>query len=402
MIAAELVSAKRLRNPPAVIVQPPPQTKQKKRPKQQLDEVFEDEDGIASSQTPATSGTALQKSASTSSRASDSSTGRKSGNGSSSEQTGNGYTPPKTKPNVSLSSAEKVKKGLPKTMYGSPNMYGITMPDPYNVPDGPEQKMISARVVEATNDITPRLHGPKPVPFLYWDTHQPTLCATQLINRFPDLILFADTHYHGVPQMAFRWATLIRTKANNERAAQIRTIKEVWVNSFSKYSIAYLYLPETTGSDEDEGNEGIHEVLAITETVRDSGIQGIEELRALLRSDAMYKNSAVFNLFCQGLESGVLKHSKRLPPTTISSLITIAHEAHFRLELWFTLSKVDFSHSSKVTHIAKRKEYFTAFCKLVKQDRIDNEAAAFAQRVASDELDGNIDGASEPLDSRYY
>jgi hypothetical protein len=66
------------------------------------------------------------------------------------------------------------------------------------------------------------------------------------------------------------------------------------------------------------------------------------------------------------------------------------------------LSKADFSHSSKVTHIAKRKEYFLAFCKLVKQDRIDNEAAAFAQRIASDALDGNIDGASEPLDSSYY
>ncbi len=280
-------------------------------------------------------------------------------------------------------------------------MYGLT-PDPYNLPDGPERKMLTARVVEATNDITPRLLGTKPRPFFYWDTHQPTLCAVQLINRFPDLILYADAHYHGVPQMAHRWATHIRTKSNNERAAQIRSIKEIWVNSFSKFSIAYSYVSETTDGDEDEGNEGIHEVLAITETVRDSGIQGIEELRALLRSDALYKNSAVFNLFSQGLECGVLKHSKRLPPTTISSLITIAHEAHFRLELWFTLSKADFSHSSKVTHIAKRKEYFLTFCKFVKQDRMDNEAAAFAQQIASDDLDGNIDGASEPLDSSYY
>ena len=119
-------------------------------------------------------------------------------------------------------------------------------------------------------------------------------------------------------------------------------------------------------------------------------------------SDAMYKNSAVFTLLCQGLESGELKHSKRLQPATISSLITIAHEAHFRLELWYTLSKIDFSHTSKVTHIAKRKENFLFFCKLVKKDRLDNEAAAFAQRLASENLDGEIDGDIEALDSTYY
>ena len=97
-----------------------------------------------------------------------------------------------------------------------------------------------------------------------------------------------------------------------------------------------------------------------------------------------------------------MKHSKRLQPTTIGSLITIAHEAHFRLELWYTLSKVDFSHSSKVTHIAKRKENFIAFCKLVIKDRLHNEAAAFAQRLASENLDGEIDGDIEELDSTYY
>jgi hypothetical protein len=225
VVAAEIVRGKRLRNPP-IVVQPTTKKKSKNRHKKQLDTDSEDEDGKASSQSTAKSTTPLQKSASTSSRGSDCSTGHKVAHGSSSEQKVDGSTPSKRIPNVLLPSAEKVKKGLAKTMYESPNMYGIT-PDPYNVTDGPEQKMITARVVEATNDITPRLHDPKPRPFLYWDTHQPTLCAQQLINRFPDLILFADAHYHGVPQMAHRWATHIRTKANNERAAQIRSIKEI-------------------------------------------------------------------------------------------------------------------------------------------------------------------------------
>jgi hypothetical protein len=157
-----------------------------------------------------------------------------------------------------------------------------------------------------------------------------------------------------------------------------------------------------TETNEENTGDGTDEVLTVTETVRDSGIEGIDELRALLRSAAMYRNSVVFTLFCQGLESGELKHSKRLQPTTIGSLITIVHEAHFRLELWYTLSKADFSHSAKVTHIAKRKENFLAFCKLVKQDRLDNEANAHAQRLTKEEIDDANHGASETLDSSYY
>jgi hypothetical protein len=83
-------------------------------------------------------------------------------------------------------------------------------------------------------------------------------------------------------------------------------------------------------------------------------------------------------------------------------LITIAHEAHFRLELWFTLSKADFSHTSKNNHITKRKEQFLAFCTLEKEDRRDNEEAAHATRLAEDnDLSDNI-LPSEPLDSSFY
>ncbi len=42
-----------------------------------------------------------------------------------------------------------------------------------------------------------------------------------------------------------------------------------------------------------------------------------------------------------------------------------------------------------------------AFCKLVKKERLDNEAVAFAQRLASENFDGEIDGAFEPLDSTF-
>jgi hypothetical protein len=38
------------------------------------------------------------------------------------------------------------------------------------------------------------------------------------------------------------------------------------VNSYSKFAIAYTYIPDSKDTGEDEPDEGIHEVLTITET----------------------------------------------------------------------------------------------------------------------------------------
>lgn len=261
--------------------------------------------------------------------------------------------------------------------------------------------MLNARVVEATNDIWPRQNGPTPVPFMYWQTHLPTLCAAQLINRFPDLVSFANAHYHGVPQMAHRWATQLRTKANNERAAQIRSIKTTWLSSNSKYALAYTYTRTVTTATETSDEESTED-FAVTESLSDSGINDVGQLRTLLRSKVMYRNKTVYALFCQGLESGDLKHSQRRGPTPITSLITIAHEAHFRAEMWYSLSKTDFKHNPKTTHILKRKENFNAFALLVKQDRIDNASEAHELRIASDEEHCAIPATLEPIDPSFY
>ena len=54
-----------------------------------------------------------------------------------------------------------------------------------------------------------------------------------------------------------------------------------------------------------------------------------------------------------------------MTPTRIQKLITIAHEAHFRLELWLALSKQGFRHKTTSAWTDKRKEYWDEFLKLV-------------------------------------
>jgi hypothetical protein len=51
--------------------------------------------------------------------------------------------------------------------------------------------------------------------------------------------------------------------------------------------------------------------IMLSLAVTASGITSVSELRELIKSPNMYKNEVVFNLFCMGLESGMLKLARR-------------------------------------------------------------------------------------------
>ena len=224
--------------------------------------------------------------------------------------------------------------------------------------------LLVTRCIEALNDIAPVTHGPKKIPFMYWPRHKDYLCAMALIKRYPELTAIAEKYYTNVTVMAKKWADLIKTKANNERAVQIRYLKIIWLSKRSNFHMAYNALETEIGVDE------------------------------IIKSPNMYKNEVVFNLFCLGLESGMLKLARRLSPTRLQRLITVAHEAHFRLELWLALMKQGFRHKTTAAWNDKRKEYWDEFCKLVAADRKDNEESASLNRLG---LNGqqNSDGSDD-------
>ena len=259
--------------------------------------------------------------------------------------------------------------------------------------------MLLTHCIEATHDIVPVINGPKPRPFLYWQRHKDYLCAMMLIKRYPNLCEVADKHYGSVQLMAKKWAVLVRTKANNERAIQIRYLKMIWLSNNSKFALALNAL------DNEIGVENATEIT-LAPAVEASGINTVAELRDLLKSPAMYNNAVVFNLFCLGLESGMLKMARTMSPTRIQKLITIAHEAHFRLELWLALSKQGFRHKTTSAWTDKRKEYWDEFCKIVAEDRRNNADTASDNRLgdipeqsaqSSDEDDDNAG-----LNSDYF
>ncbi len=259
--------------------------------------------------------------------------------------------------------------------------------------------MLVTRTIDATNDIAPVLSGPKPTPFLYWPRHKDYLCALALIKRYPDLNIIGEKHYKSAILMAKKWATLVKTKANNERAVQIRYIKMIWLSLSSSYSLA-------TNALEAELNNEVETEIMLSPTVEASGISTVAELRNLIKSPAMYTNSVVFNLFCSGLESGMLKMSRPKSPTRLAKLITIAHEAHFRLEIWLALTKQGFRHKTTTSWNDKRRLYWIEFCKLVAQDRKDNEENASISRIGGGVLqqqdDSSGDDEAEAVNPEYF
>ena len=253
--------------------------------------------------------------------------------------------------------------------------------------------------IEATNDIAPVFHGPKPRPFMYWQLHKDYFCAMLLIRRYPELVDIAEKHYSSVKLMAKRWAGIVRTKANNERAIQIRYLKNIWLSNSSRFSLAFNAL-DTKINENDEAE------ITLSPAVKASGLNSIAELRELLRSPVMYKNATVFDLFCLGIESGQLKMARTTAPTRLQKLITIAHEAHFRLELWFALSKQGFRHKTTSAWNDKRKDYWDEFCKLVAKDRRDNEETASTDRLG-EQTEPNLDGSDDDdenggVDPEYF
>ena len=48
-------------------------------------------------------------------------------------------------------------------------------------------------------------------------------CVLHLcFERYPELEIMANENYGGVPAMAKKWAKVVRKRANNERAIQVR------------------------------------------------------------------------------------------------------------------------------------------------------------------------------------
>jgi hypothetical protein len=258
--------------------------------------------------------------------------------------------------------------------------------------------MLIARVIEATNAITPAkdpITGVQPDPFMYWHAKKPEACSLKLILRYPDLIKYAEKHCNGTYAMATKWAKVIGRKATNERSVQINSIKKTWLSASSPFHLAKNVLCSELSANITEA-----EPMQLSAELTEPRLQTVEELRNLLKSCNMYKNEVVCSRFHEGLESGNFKQSEKVNPASIGKLITIGHEAHFRLELWFALSRQKYAHHPNKTSNFMRKAEWNVFLELVYMDRKTNEPNAYLNRMqhVQDHIE-HLDDAGSDSDS---
>ncbi len=75
------------------------------------------------------------------------------------------------------------------------------------------------------------------------------------------------------------------------------------------------------------------------------------------------------------------------------------HEAHFRLEICYTLTAQSFRHDTARSAGVERYEKHQTLCVLVAQDRIENATAAFEQQSTNMATTGaNSDSSSKRED----
>ena len=201
--------------------------------------------------------------------------------------------------------------------------------------------------------------------------------------------------------MAIKWAPNVRGIASKKRAEQTRFFKAVWLSNNSPYSLVTNCLSNDLDKKQAD--------MKVTPALVASGLTTVKDVRDCLKGE-MYLNPALYNLLCCGLESGKLKNGKKqLRPSSLRCLITVAHEAHLRLELYLALKRQRFHKKANTTHSADRKTQWEKLCEIVFADRECNADAAELARLAGQGVgyvvNDEVDDEDEPkslVNKKYF
>ena len=194
----------------------------------------------------------------------------------------------------------------------------------------------------------------------------------------------AAKHYGTVKRMAKFWAPELGKRANNLRSQQLGSFKKVWLTCGAPYAIVTHVIKKDLKVKD--------RPMKVSPAVVESGLETVSDVRKCLKSENMYANPVMYNLICSGLESGKIKHMAKLKqPSTIRALLTIAHEAHIRLELYFCLEKQNYAHDPGNIHGEQRIRLWEKMCARVKADREQNaEAAERTRKGGASTMNDNV------------
>ena len=183
----------------------------------------------------------------------------------------------------------------------------------------------------------------------------------------------AKSNYGSVKAMATRWASSVRGIASKKRAEQTRFFKAVWLTNKSPHWLVTNVIYSDLDTKEAD--------MVVNPALMASGLTTVKHVRDCLRSCFLYLNPALYNLLCCGLESGKLKNGKKQGFSSLRCLITVAHEAHLRLELFLALKRQRYHKKPNKSLGRDRKLMWEKLCEIVFEDRSCNAEAAERERL---------------------
>ena len=192
----------------------------------------------------------------------------------------------------------------------------------------------------------------------------------------------------------------MRNVANTEMNAQIRNLRELFLcNQFPDYQLVQNCLT----ADSKNGPMQLSPLMA-------PHFEDVDELMNVIQSNHMYTCAPLYDTICRGFETGKLRGTKNRKPTALHSLMTTAHEAHFRCEIGGPMERQSFSWGLGPANNTLRENRFAEQLELTMEDRGDNASAAWEKRQKSyDEASDDSGDESEhdpekgvTVDSKYY
>ena len=213
---------------------------------------------------------------------------------------------------------------------------------------------------QAIHNFSPATKYKKTV--MYWSPKVKTAAAHMLIQRHYEEIPTMIERYGGQIAIELRFADKLRFLANNERAIQTRQIKSTYLSKQNpECGLAENVIEQELDLDQ------THPIRIHKNNI--GHIKTIGTLRELLLSPKMYQDQVLFNIFCLGLESGNFRQNRQRPYTPLNDLITKAHEAHFRVELYLALTKKSFRHHNTTSASSERVRLFNLAINSVREGR---------------------------------
>jgi hypothetical protein len=196
------------------------------------------------------------------------------------------------------------------------------------------ESWIGAAARQAVFDSMPFAgEGRAPSQFLYWANTPRNACALRLIKRTPRLQEHA-VQFGGPEQLSESIAAEVSLHARKARNKHIYELRKLF---FSKKSV-FQFASGVTENDCFDKNGKATKMTIVPRF--QSNFPSIASLRECLMSPNMHANELFYSNFVNALASGKLsKIRKQGVSTKLVNFVALNYEAHFRLELWYALSK---------------------------------------------------------------